>query len=115
MYVRYNKLSGDELLIRAWAECIRGVDRMIDVYGLGKAPRYPAIDSTTYDAKSDAYKSAVQSLWSRCSKKIARLRSFLYDLDAVRAGTDAAPDHRDRPLRADGDDQAGRISPREIG
>jgi len=62
MYVRYNKLSGDELLIRAWAECIRGVDRMIDVYGLGKAPRYPAIDSMTYDAKSDAYKSAVQSL-----------------------------------------------------
>jgi hypothetical protein len=62
MYVRYQNLSGDQLLDRAWADCTRGIDRIIDVYGLGKAPRYPAIDSITYDVKTDAWRHIVQNL-----------------------------------------------------
>jgi hypothetical protein len=45
MYVRYQTLGGDQLLDHAWADCIHGINHMIDVYGLGKPPRYPAIDS----------------------------------------------------------------------
>jgi hypothetical protein len=62
MYVRYQSLSGDELLDHAWADCVHGINRVIDVYGLGKAPRYPAIDSITYDTKSDAWHHIVQNL-----------------------------------------------------
>jgi hypothetical protein len=62
VYVRYNRLSGEAFLEGAWSDCIRGVNHMIDVYGLGKAPRYPAIDSMTYEAKSDAYRRVVQNL-----------------------------------------------------
>src|SRR5262249_24042125 len=56
MYVRHQNLAGDQFLYRAWADCIHGINRMIDVYGLGKAPRYPAIDSITYDVKTDAWR-----------------------------------------------------------
>ena len=62
MYVRYQSLGGDQLLDHAWADCIHGINRMIDVYGLGKAPRYPAIDSITYDVKTDAWRHIVQNL-----------------------------------------------------
>jgi hypothetical protein len=59
-YVRHQDLDGSGMLERAWAECIRGINRAIDVYALGKAPRYPAIDSVMYDPKSDAYRRVIQ-------------------------------------------------------
>jgi hypothetical protein len=62
LYVRFQELSGPDLLAGAWSECLRGVDRAIEVYGLGQAPRYPAIDSITYDAKAAPYPSVVQNL-----------------------------------------------------
>jgi hypothetical protein len=62
MYIRYQSLAGDQLLDHAWADCIHGINRIIDVYGLGKPPRYPAIDSITYDPKSDAWRHIVQNL-----------------------------------------------------
>ena len=61
-YVRYQDLDGPGMLEAAWAECIRGINRAIDVYALGKAPRYAAIDSVMYDAKSDAYRRVIQHL-----------------------------------------------------
>jgi DUF218 domain len=62
MYVRYSSLDGASLLEHAWQDCIGGINRVIDVYGLGKPPRYPAIDSITYDAKTDAWKNTVLNL-----------------------------------------------------
>jgi hypothetical protein len=53
--------GGPELLQHAWTASIRGVNRVIDVYGQGKAPRYPAIDSVTYDPKSQSYRRVIQS------------------------------------------------------
>ncbi len=60
MYVRYQAATGPELLERSWSECMRGINHAIDVYGLGKAPRYPAIDSITLDPNSDTYRRLVQ-------------------------------------------------------
>jgi hypothetical protein len=60
MYVRYQDSAGAEMLERAWMDCLRGINRAIDAYALGKAPRYPAIDSLTYDPKTDAYRRLVQ-------------------------------------------------------
>jgi hypothetical protein len=60
-YVRYNSLPGDEFLKRAWQDCARGMNRIVEVYGLGKPPRYPAIDSITYDPASASYRNLVQS------------------------------------------------------
>lgn len=54
-YVRYDDKSGGDLLAAAWADAARGIDNIIDVYALGKAPRYPAIDAPSYDVKSEGY------------------------------------------------------------
>jgi hypothetical protein len=64
MYVRYNGDPGGRFLERAWADCAAGINRVIDVYGAGKAPRYPEIDAMTYDPASTAWKHDLQVLAS---------------------------------------------------
>jgi hypothetical protein len=59
-YYRHRELSGPDLLAKAWTECAGGINHAIDVYTLGKPPRYPAIDSITYDPKSAAWQRIVQ-------------------------------------------------------
>ncbi len=54
LYVRYNGFTGSELIKHAWADAVAGMNHAIDVYGRGVAPRYPAIDSATYDVKTDS-------------------------------------------------------------
>lgn len=43
------------MLSRAWNDAANGVNYVIDVYGMGKAPRYPAIDSISHDPASGSY------------------------------------------------------------
>lgn len=55
MFQRYHSLPSREMLSRAWNDAAKGLNYFIDVYGTGKAPRYPEIDSITYDPKSQNY------------------------------------------------------------
>ena len=52
-YVLYQGLSGEELLKHAWDDCVRGMNLAIDVYGIGKVPRYAAIDAMTHNPKTE--------------------------------------------------------------
>lgn len=58
-YIRYHEKAGEDLLALAWIDAARGINNMIDVYGMGKAPRYPDVDAMMYDPKSDAYKRVI--------------------------------------------------------
>jgi len=62
VYFRYNGLDDAEMLSRAWMDGVRGMNRAIDVYGLGAAPRYPAIDAATLDTKTEAGARTVATL-----------------------------------------------------
>jgi hypothetical protein len=105
MYVRYQGLSGDQLLDHAWADCIHGINRMIDVYGLGKAPRYPAIDSITYDVKTDAWRHIVQNLTATLEDD--RRSLALFSSPSMRFALELMwLNHRD---------EAGRFEPMETG
>ncbi len=105
MYVRYGKLSGGELLERAWADCAQGVNHMIDVYGLGKAPRYPAIDSITYDVKTDAYRHVIQTLAAVMGEDRASLELFFSS--SLRFALEV--------MWLNNRDEAGRYEPMETG
>ena len=105
MYVRYQSLAGDQLLDHAWADCIHGINRIIDVYGLGKAPRYPAIDSITYDVKTDAWRHIVQNLAAMLEDEHASLT--LFSSPSMRFALELMwLNHRD---------EAGRFEPMETG
>jgi len=105
MYVRYRSLSGDQLLDHAWADCNHGINRMIDVYGLGKPPRYPAIDSITYDVKTDAWRHIVQNLAATLEDDRGSLA--LFSSPSMRFALELIwLNHRD---------EAGRYEPMETG
>lgn len=56
VYVRYADV------IAAWDDSARAINNILDVYGSGKAPRYPAIDAVSYDVKSEAYTKLLHTL-----------------------------------------------------
>ncbi len=60
LYVRSQSLGDCELLAEAWQQSARGINRAIDVYGAGKPPRYPAIDSISYDVTKPGYGRILQ-------------------------------------------------------
>jgi hypothetical protein len=104
MYVRYNAEPGGQLLERAWADCAAAINRMIDVYGAGKAPRYPEIDAMTYDAASTVWKHDVEVLASVLEDD--RLSFTLFFSSSLRfAGELMFLNHRD---------EAGRHEPLEL-
>jgi hypothetical protein len=76
MFQRYRDRSDEELLSQAWLDSAKGINNIIDIYGTGKAGRYPAIDSVTYDLKSDAYRNMVRSLAAVLNDQGSELELF---------------------------------------
>lgn len=63
-YTRYDAKSGRELLAAAWIDAARGIDNIIDVYENGKPPRYPLIDSPSFEVKSEVYTKLLHTVAS---------------------------------------------------
>ncbi len=57
--VRHHGRSDAQLLELGWREAAAGLNRLIEVYGEGKPPRYPAIDSPMFDTASEMYRRLV--------------------------------------------------------
>jgi len=105
MYTLYQGLSGEELLKHAWNDCVRGMNLAIDVYGIGKAPRYAAIDAMTYDPKTEAYHQVVQGLVQVLEDDRPALDLFF--MPSLRFSSELMLlNHRD---------EAGRYEPMELG
>lgn len=48
-FARYAALSDADLVAAAWAETAAAINRVIAVYAMGVAPRYPVIDATIFN------------------------------------------------------------------
>ena len=57
--IRYHAGGDGELLARGWRSAAAGLNRLIDVYGVGTQPRYPAIDTPMFDPASDGYRRLI--------------------------------------------------------
>ena len=105
VFERYRDKAGEDLLAQAWTDAARGINHAIEVYGMGHAPRYPAIDSISYDVQSPAFRALVRNILAVMEEDGADLDLFfqpslsfaLHLLDA---------NHRD---------EAGRLEPLERG
>ncbi len=89
-YVLYQDLPGAQLLVKAWQQEAAAINWAIDVYGAGKKPNYPLIDSISfhvYDSVKNTFKPAYLGL--------------LYNAAAVVSDeTNAGPAFYTIPLRA---------------
>jgi hypothetical protein len=102
-YVLYQKQSGEALLVNAWEVCARGLNNIISVYGQGVPPRYPQIDSTSFDVGSADFQQRVASLATQISAESAAPEIF-FDPSLKAALHLLSLNHRD---------EAGRQEPME--
>jgi hypothetical protein len=102
-YVLYQKESGEDLLVNAWEVCARGLNNMISVYGQGAAPRYPLIDSISFDVNAADFQQRIASLSSEISNE-ASTPALFFEPSLKAALQLLALNHRD---------EAGRFEPME--
>lgn len=62
-YILYDKLKAKELIENIWRLNAEGINHILKIYGMGEPPQYAAIDSVSYNVKSDYYKGAI-AMWS---------------------------------------------------
>jgi hypothetical protein len=75
-YIRLHGRGGDDVLVAAWLEAAKGINKIIDVYGYGRAPRYPLIDSASFDVKSAEYHSAIHTAAGTLGEQAGDLKLF---------------------------------------
>jgi hypothetical protein len=105
VYPLLSKLSSGQMLARAWEICAHGLNNIVAVYGEGAAPRYPEIDSISFDMKSDEAKQRVAATITAEIGPDAAAHPF-YALTLATALTLLNLNHRD---------EAGRHEPMEDG
>jgi hypothetical protein len=105
VYPLLAKLSSGQMLARAWEICAHGLNNIIAVYGEGAAPRYPEIDSISFDMTSDAAKQRIAAVVAAESGTEAASHPW-YQLTLATAVALLDLNHRD---------EAGRHEPMEDG
>ena len=60
VFIRHSQLSDAQMLIAAWKDAAAGLNRILNVYCLGKDPRYPAIDKVSFDVSTAAFRDPLK-------------------------------------------------------
>ena len=103
-YVLFEKERGGDLLAHAWEINARGLNDVISVYGQGGAPRYPRIDSISFDVSSPDFQQRVSAMADQIS---AGASTELFFEPSLKAALQLLTlNHRD---------EAGRHEPMESG
>jgi len=61
VFVKYSQQPDAQLLAAAWKDAAAGLNRILNVYCLGKDPRYAAIDKVSFDVSTQAYSDLLKS------------------------------------------------------
>src|SRR6476660_4637994 len=61
VFVKYSQQPDAQLLAAAWRDAAAGLNRILNVYCLGKDPRYAAIDKVSFDVSTPAYSDLLKS------------------------------------------------------
>ena len=61
MFIRYDQKSDAEMLVSAWRDAAKGVNHILDVFGLGKDAAYKDIDNVSYDINSAEYQQILKT------------------------------------------------------
>lgn len=102
-FIKYNSQSDAEMLVAAWKDAARGMNRLLSVYGLGKQPFYKDIDKVSFDVSSEEYRKLLQT-------KVAEIRLAKQPLFF-----EPTLDFALKLLEANRRDEAGRYEPLEEG
>ncbi|WP_316814371.1 YdcF family protein [Pedobacter heparinus] len=72
-YFNDHQLPDSSLMKNAWNNVAKGINRILEVYLSGKKPRYPAIDSISFNANSPEFLHLSKNELSKLSKLKSRI------------------------------------------
>jgi len=61
VFIKYGQQSDEQMVASAWKDAAAGLNRILNVYCLGKDPRYPAIDKVSFDVSTEAYRDLLKA------------------------------------------------------
>lgn len=61
MFIRYAQKSDAEMLALAWRDAAKGLNHILDIYGLGKDAVYKDIDNASYSVNSAEYRQILKT------------------------------------------------------
>ncbi|HLZ88873.1 MAG TPA: YdcF family protein [Puia sp.] len=97
-YQRFVGSGNLDLLLRAWGQCVVGINYILDQYGLGRKLRYPAIDSVSYDVRGEYYQDLLKALFPFLHERADSMTLFVQPSLALAWELMRAND-RDEPAR----------------
>ena len=97
-YQRFVGLSNQELLLKAWAQYVYGINYIIDQFGFGKKLRFPRIDTANYVVTSRYYRGVMKDMFSLLDEHTDDMKLFYQPSLAVAMRLMDAND-RDEPAR----------------
>jgi uncharacterized SAM-binding protein YcdF (DUF218 family) len=75
-YYLYKDLPDKELLVKAWEQDARSINRIIDIYGEGQKPLFPAIDSISFVRNSRSHQAIIKECQSYLNENIKDNKLF---------------------------------------
>jgi hypothetical protein len=73
---RHHSRPDAQLLELGWREAAAGINRLIEVYGDGKPPRYAAIDSPMFDTGSEIYRRLIYNVVVDLNERVPAAELF---------------------------------------
>ena len=61
VFIKYSDQSNAQMFVAAWKDAAAGLNRILNMYGLGKDPRYKDIDRVSYDVSTEAYRELLKA------------------------------------------------------
>lgn len=101
MFIKYDQKTDAQMLASAWLDAAKGLNHILDVYGLGKDALYKAIDNANYDVSGDEYKKILKA-------KVAEIK-----LQKTSLFFEPTLAYAMKLLEANRRDEAGRYEPLE--
>lgn len=104
--LRKSRMYGENPdIVQAWQQAAAAMNRIFDVYGLGKPPQYPEIDSISFDVKAPTFPRMLAMIQSVMAEEPDGHPLFFHA--PLRFALEL--------LRANWRDEAGRFEPMELG
>ncbi|MCC8424716.1 YdcF family protein [Mucilaginibacter sp. UR6-11] len=75
-YSLYKTTNPAELLVKAWEQDAAGINYTIEVYGEGKKPNYPLIDSISFNTKARRYAKLLYDVNATLAGEVKTTRLF---------------------------------------
>ncbi len=61
VFIRYANQADGQMLVAAWKDAANGINRILDVYGVGKDPKYKDIDRVSFDVSKPEYVNLIRA------------------------------------------------------